>query len=142
MCIYKCMSSRVCVCARARVLACACAHTHAGQRLMSRVVFLHLFQLYILRKSLTVNPELTNLSTPASHLVLEIPCLCLPRAGITGKPSYLSKIYVGPKDLIWVLKLAQQALCPPRHLSRPSTFLFIPPFQSHMTCKNTSLGIS
>lgn len=52
---------------------------------------------YILRQSLKVNPECTDLFSPASEFALEIPCPCLPRAGISGKLSHLPRIFVDPK---------------------------------------------
>lgn len=54
-------------------------------------------QPYMLRQSLTVNTERTDLFSLAGKFALKTPCPCLPRAGISGELSYLPRIYVGPK---------------------------------------------
>lgn len=87
MCAYVEIVS-VCVCMQVGTHVQLHVYVGRGQRLVPGIFFNH-FSLYILSQGLSLNPEITDLTSLICQLSPGIPCLCLPIAEVIGSPLYL-----------------------------------------------------
>lgn len=95
--------------------------------------FLDGFQPFIVWQGLTLNPELTVLTSLGSQLVLGIPCLCLQSLGFTSDcHTHLA--------FMWVLAIQTLVLIP----MKKAFYSLSPPLASltSPTCGNSAFQIS
>jgi hypothetical protein len=98
VCHHRFCTLYICMCTCAHVphtceysCLCICIHLHIWRSAVD--IRCHPLP-YILRQSLSLNPELSILVSLATRLATKVPCLCFPSVEIKDRCCYISHFFV------------------------------------------------